>query len=149
MVRKSIILSIKPEYAHKIFSGQKTIELRRQIPKHLTDGDLVIVYSTSPDKMIIGFFTVKEVIKITPTNVSEDILTDSCISRIEFQRYFDSANYGYAIKIDQCWTLPVKIELQDLKKKDNNFNVPQNFRYVTNSDYTLFEVYNSISEFSL
>ncbi|MEM9926802.1 MAG: ASCH domain-containing protein, partial [Cyanobacteria bacterium P01_D01_bin.50] len=37
-----LLLSIKPEYASKIFSGQKTVELRR-VRTRLTIDDIVLV----------------------------------------------------------------------------------------------------------
>ena len=47
-----ILLSIKPEYCRKIFEGTKKYEFR----KHLAQNDVekIVVYSTAPEKKVIG-----------------------------------------------------------------------------------------------
>ena len=47
----AILMSIKPEYANKIFSGIKRYEFRKRIPKQ--PYERVYVYSSSPVKKII------------------------------------------------------------------------------------------------
>jgi len=56
---KAILLSIKPEWAEKIYNGEKTIEWRKSRPRidrnnrHMR----VYVYETAPVKRITGYFT--------------------------------------------------------------------------------------------
>ena len=49
----TLLISIHPEYAKKIFEGTKRVELRRIQPKIFED-DLVVVYVTSPVKRSFG-----------------------------------------------------------------------------------------------
>ena len=59
----TVLLSIKPEYADKIFYQKtKKVELRRVFPS-LDKDDLVIVYVSSPKKAVVGYFKVKKIIK--------------------------------------------------------------------------------------
>lgn len=55
-----VLLSIKPEYVRKIFAGTKKYEYRKSIfTKHV---DKVVVYATKPMGMIVGEFSVEEVL---------------------------------------------------------------------------------------
>jgi predicted transcriptional regulator len=50
-VTGDIIISVKPEHAHNIIVGRKTVELRRRF----TDTSaIVLIYSSSPEKALIG-----------------------------------------------------------------------------------------------
>lgn len=51
----NIILSIHPEYVEKILAGEKTVELRRLLPRQ--NVEKIYIYSTSPVKKIVGYFT--------------------------------------------------------------------------------------------
>jgi predicted transcriptional regulator len=53
---KTILLSIKPEYANKILLGTKKYEYRTRVPKSQISG--IFIYSTSPVKKIIGYVKV-------------------------------------------------------------------------------------------
>ncbi len=53
-----LLLSMQPEYAKKIFNGEKTVELRRVRPK-LIAGDLVLVCASCPQKALLGLFVVE------------------------------------------------------------------------------------------
>lgn len=52
MIKKKVLLSVKPEWCEKIFSGEKTIEVRKTCPK-LKPPFEVIVYMTKPKKRLI------------------------------------------------------------------------------------------------
>lgn len=55
-----VLLSIKPEYAYKIFSGEKKFEYRKIIFKKKIKS--VIVYATKPVGKIIGEFEIEDII---------------------------------------------------------------------------------------
>ncbi|UCG70610.1 MAG: ASCH domain-containing protein, partial [Thermoplasmata archaeon] len=63
------ILSIKPEYAEKILIGFKRFEFRKKIPRKQIH--LVFIYSSHPEKMIVGKFRIRSVIKGTPEEIWE------------------------------------------------------------------------------
>jgi len=48
-----LLLSIQPKYANLIFEGKKTTELRRVRPR-VNQGDFVLIYVSSPDKVLLG-----------------------------------------------------------------------------------------------
>ena len=139
MENRSILLSIKPYYAHKIFSGQKSIELRKKLPKGLEKDSLVLVYSSSPEKVIYGAFTVKKIIKDTPINLWQKVKKKSAITEDDYNTYFHNSEYGYGIVIKDYWSFEDPISLEELKNYDEKFNVPQSFRYLTKSEFSLIQ----------
>ena len=56
-----VVLSIKPEFANKIFEGTKKYEFRRAIFKN-PNIKKVVVYSSSPVQKIIGEFEIDRII---------------------------------------------------------------------------------------
>ncbi len=137
MSQNIILLSIKPIYVDKIFSGEKTVELRKVIPKALGTGDIVIVYASSPKKCIYGAFSVKKVIKGSPTELSERLIEKACIPPQDYFEYFDGKNYAYAIFIDQKIVFEEQTQLYKLRELLGGFRPPQNFRYLTPSEIAL------------
>ncbi len=139
MRANSILLSIKPVYAHKIFTGKKTVELRKKLPKDMQKGDLVIVYISSPQKNIYGAFTVKKIIVLPINKLWNKVYKKAGINKNDFFEYFYLQEYGYGIVIDNYWRFPEPIKLQELKYHDDTFNIPQSYRYLKDSDYELIQ----------
>lgn len=62
---KYLFISVKPIYAQKILSREKSIELRKLKPK-VSPGDYIIIYASEPQKAVVGFGLIKRVIVTTP-----------------------------------------------------------------------------------
>lgn len=54
-----VLLSLKPNFYEKIICGEKRFEFRRRIFKK--DVDSVVIYVTSPVKMVMAEFTIKKI----------------------------------------------------------------------------------------
>ena len=54
-----ILMSIKPEYVDKIFSGEKKYEYRKRLCKEKID--TIIVYSSSPIQKVVGELKIKQI----------------------------------------------------------------------------------------
>ena len=54
---KAILLSIHPKWAKKIYSGEKKIEWRKDLPKSIEKGTKVYIYETAPVRRVTGRFT--------------------------------------------------------------------------------------------
>jgi predicted transcriptional regulator len=52
-----LVFSLHPWAAQAILAGTKTVELRRTAP-HLTDGEQIVLYATSPVQRVVGRATV-------------------------------------------------------------------------------------------
>ena len=62
---KYLFIAVKPEYANKLISGKKDIELRKMKP-NVQSGDYVIIYASAPVKAVLRFGKVKTIIECTP-----------------------------------------------------------------------------------
>lgn len=121
-----VLLSIKPEFADKIFSGTKKYEFRRSIFKK-KEVKTVVVYASSPVQKIIGEFEIETIIKEEINrlwNLTKDF---SGISEDYFFEYFSNKDNGFAIKIKRTkkYKRPLSI------KEDFNATPPQSFMYLT------------------
>lgn len=130
MTVHSLLLSIRPKYAAQIFSGEKTVELRRVKPK-ITKGDTVLVYVSSPTKALLGAFEVDEVVELSPVNLWEKVQFIAGITEAEFVNYYDGSDKAYGIFIKKSWHLDAPLALSNLKTKWDNFHPPQSYRYVS------------------
>lgn len=126
-----IMLSIKPEYSKKIFSMEKTIELRKRLPKYLSK--YVLVYESSPTKKIVGVFEIKRVI-IKSINGLRQYSKKAKVTRTFISSYYKGKNKGIAFEIRKVFEFEQKIPLEILRS--NNLNPPQDFRYVNKGQIT-------------
>ena len=95
-----VLLSIKPEFASKIFDGSKKYEYRRTIFKR---GEVatVVVYASNPIRRVIGEFEVGEILHEEPANLWQKTYNHAGITKQQFMEYFLNRNKGYAIGIKQ------------------------------------------------
>jgi predicted transcriptional regulator len=120
-----VMLSIKPEFADKIFSGSKKFEFRRSIFKN-QNVKKVIVYASSPVQKVIGEFEIDQIINLELNALWEKTSRHSGISEDYFYQYFGDKEQGYAIKIKK-----VKKYKQPMCIKAHfKLTPPQSFAYV-------------------
>jgi predicted transcriptional regulator len=121
-----VILSIKPEYANKIFAGTKKYEFRRAIFKN-PDVKRVVVYSSSPVQKIIGEFEIERIISHELETLWNKTKKYSGISEDFFLQYFGDKEMGFAIKIKNARLYPTPKCIRE----DYNLFPPQSFLYLT------------------
>ncbi len=131
MASSAVLISIRPKYAKKIFDGSKTVELRKIKPKHLSSGDLVLLYVSSPVKSLVGAFKVEEVQKYAIGEMWDKVRKKAGISKKEFDEYYKNSETGVAIFIENVWQFTNPIGLSDLRKAEKGFHPPQSFRYTS------------------
>ncbi|CAN0590793.1 unnamed protein product, partial [Ectocarpus sp. 12 AP-2014] len=51
---RDVVLSIRPKYSSRIIAGEKTVELRRRFPASAPKGTIAYIYSTSPERAMVG-----------------------------------------------------------------------------------------------
>lgn len=131
----NIIISIHKPFCDQIFSGEKPLEFRNNLPKALSPGDKVFVYETyafDGSKMVIGEFTIKNIFKI-PENYrigtytyldyyAKNILKDEDVveriekcKNIQVTGYYQDIVFNY-LYLDNC--------LEYIKKFDKIPNSP-------------------------
>jgi len=120
----NVILSIKPEYAFKIFNGTKLFEFRKAIFKNPAVKK-VIVYASSPVQRVIGEFEIDEILNYEKNQLWELTKLHSGISEDFFFQYFKEKQDGYAIRIKNT----TMYQHSKCLKADFNLLPPQSFAY--------------------
>lgn len=134
----AILMSIHPQYAQAIISGDKTAELRRIKPK-LKNGDLVVIYETAPTKAITGVFSVKDVIWVPIELLWSKVKNKAKVSKQAFDNYFVGNEYGCAIIIDNVWSFKTNISLQEISISGKQIRPPQSYIYLQDGN-----LYNAV-----
>ena len=65
-----VLLSIKPEFANKIFSGSKKFEFRKSIFRNKNISKIV-VYASAPVQRVIGEFEIEDILASDPNSLWE------------------------------------------------------------------------------
>lgn len=120
----TILLSIKPEYAAKIFDHTKQYEFRKRIPQKPIKR--VVVYSSNPVQRVIGEFEVIETVQMKPSPLWERTKKTAGIPRAKFREYFHGSKTAYALKVGRTELYQVPKELKDY----GILNAPQSFLYL-------------------
>lgn len=119
------LLSIQPEYANAIFTGKKTVEFRKQGFKRPVTH--VVVYSSFPEKKIIGYFEVAFVDVATPTAIWRRYRKRGVISAENYRAYFAGKSQAIAYGISRVFKLRSPISIGDFVLKQK---APQSFCYL-------------------
>ena len=127
-MKKYLFISVKQEYANKILSGEKTIELRKSKP-NISKGDHVIIYSTSPVKAILGIAQVGDLLSYSPGKMWKLHSKDLGISRKDFINYYSDSQKSIGIVLRNITKYEYVIHLETIKKIAPKFSPPQTFKY--------------------
>jgi predicted transcriptional regulator len=120
-----VLISIKPQFALKIFDGTKQYEYRKRVFKN-SDVNAVVVYASSPMKKVIGEFTIDELMEEEPEAIWEMTKKYSGITKDYFDKYFLNCDRAFAIKVKDFIRYKVPKELIDFDLKF----APQSFVYL-------------------
>lgn len=127
--RKTLLISVRPEHAERILSGEKTVELRRLRPQ-LADNDSVVIYATSPDRAIVGTFAVAGVIEASPAQLWPTVASNCGISHQQFTEYFHGAARAFAICVRNPKRLRPPVLLCAIRTTIPDFRPPQGYHYL-------------------
>lgn len=121
-----VLLSIKPEFAFKIFEGEKKFEFRKVIFKN-PNVKTVVVYASAPVQQVIGEFEIEDILTSSPNHIWEMTKKYSGISEVFFNEYFADREVAHAIKIRKTRKYKKPLSLRE------NFNVspPQSYLYLS------------------
>nr|WP_298657464.1 hypothetical protein [uncultured Flavobacterium sp.] len=120
-----VVLSIKPQFANKIFDGSKKFEFRKAIFKN-KNVTSVLVYASSPVQKVIGEFEIGEIFNFDLETLWDKTKEHSGITEDYFYEYFADRKRGFAIQIknNMRYTVPKNL------KEDFNLTPPQSFAYI-------------------
>lgn len=120
-----VLLSIKPKYAARIFSGEKKYEFRRAIFKNRMI-TRVVVYASSPVNKVVGEFEVVDIIRDNVEALWNRTGSVAGISEDEFFGYFSNRGNGYAIQIGKTQKFEPSLSLEE----EYGLSPPQSFAYL-------------------
>ena len=139
MTEHTLVLSVKPRFAAKLLGGEKTVELRRILPRRIKAGDLLLIYSTAPDTSFVGFCRVTKVLLGSPDTLWPQVQGSAGVTHAEYRQYFGDANRAVGIQVEQPIRLLAEVSLEESRKHAPDFRPPQSFRYLSSLDDKLRE----------
>jgi len=145
-----LLISVKPEFAEKIISGEKTIELRKSAPKKVSKENYILIYVTSPVKELWGMCKINNIIKDNPISFWEDFGSKTGITEEKYKEYYKTSKNVYGIELKEVRNFSkYSIELKHLKKAFPNFMPPQTYTYIKSDEINfgvLKQILNKIED---
>jgi len=120
-----VLLSIKPEFANKIFEGTKKYEFRKSIFKR-DDVKTVVVYASSPMQRVIGEFEIKGILHKEVESLWQITEPFAGINKDFYNEYFADKEKAFAIQVG-------KIRKYQTPKRLSDYDIdyaPQSFAYL-------------------
>jgi predicted transcriptional regulator len=96
-----VLLSVKPQFAEAILTGEKTFEFRRALFRR-ADVKTVVLYASSPTRKVVGEFTIDEVLSLRLDALWKSTQNGGAINREYFDKYFHGRSAGYALKVKRA-----------------------------------------------
>ena len=112
MKKEKIIISIQPQYVDKIMTGEKKFEYRKKVAKK--DIESIIVYCTSPKKMVLAEVKIDGIIEDSPENLWEMTKEKSGVSKDFFFKYFKDKKIAYAYRLGEILSYNKPLTLSDV-----------------------------------
>ena len=121
---KTILISIHPEYAEKILTGEKTFELRRRLP--LEKPDRMVIYATAPISAVVGTAEVTDTIDLPLTELWKRVKKSAFLTLDEFHEYFKPQDRGKAFVLSNPKRFPFPAPITEYGLK----RAPQSWQYL-------------------
>lgn len=127
---KAILLSIHPKWAKKIYSGEKTVEWRKNIPNELFWGMTVYLYETSPVSLVTGYFVLDNPVmvdmNVKPGWLEQIMIRNGCVTEDDLRKYQGKSEriYGWTMRYREKFDTPKTLASFGLVRP------PQSWQYV-------------------
>lgn len=125
---RGILLSVRPQYAHALLAGTKTAEVRRRFPD-LDTGTVLYVYSSSPERQVIGTLRLKAVHQLHPTTVWDRFKRMIGIDEAYLDDYLQGASNAAIVEVDEPQRWAETVTLQQLRSH-LDLEPAQSYRYL-------------------
>ena len=124
---RALFISVKPHYASAILDGQKRVELRRTRP-NLPARSLVILYSSTPTRAVVGWAQLGAVREGTPREIWAEVGLAAAIDEPSYNLYFEGADQAFALELNNVVTASQPVPLEVIRAI--GIEPPQSWRYV-------------------
>ena len=131
---RTLVFSVHPRFAEKLLEGEKTVELRRVLPRRIRAGDFLLIYTTAPETRFVGFCRVARVLQGSPETLWPQVEGLAGVTRAEYRRYFGEASRAFGIQIERPVRLLREVSLEESRRYAPNFMPPRSFRYLSSLD---------------
>ena len=119
------LMSIHPRYAWAILEGRKTVEFRKR--RLADDVTHVVIYSTLPDRAVVGYFAVEGQVTSTPASLWGQFHDRGVIDESDFFTYYAGRDRATGIRVGAVTRLRTPLSLAlDLGVP----HPPQSFQYL-------------------
>lgn len=129
---RTLLLSLRPRYAHAILDGSKTVEVRKR-RVGASPGTRVILYASSPRKAVVGTARLRHTVVCAPEMAWRDHGATLGLARHEFDNYIAGRSEACLLLLENVQRLEPPLELADLRRT-RPFQPPQSYRYVSGDD---------------
>lgn len=125
--RCDLVMSVKPEFAMKIFNGNKKMEVRRRFSSRWQEAK-ALIYASSPQRHFVGEVVIGNVFQAEPLKIWDTFKDDLGCSLEEYSRYCEGADKVYAITFTDAkkykYSIP-EIQIETLIQKE--LKAPQSY----------------------
>lgn len=124
---RALIISIRPQFVEAILEGTKTVELRRTRP-NVEIGSLIIFYSSSPTRAIVGWASLAGMVEGTPDQLWDDHGERAAIAEDEYDLYFAGTDSAYGLELEDVVQAAEPVPLATIRSL--GIEPPQSWRYL-------------------
>ena len=124
---RALFISIRPQFVEAILDGTKTVELRRTRP-NVEIGSLIIFYSSSPTRAIVGWASLAGMLEGTPDQMWGAHGERAAIAENEYDLYFAGTDAAYGLELEDVVQAPEPVPLASIRTL--GIEPPQSWRYL-------------------
>ncbi len=129
MKKRTLLISIHPEYVEKILDGTKQVEFRKSRPR-VDTGATAIIYVTSPISSIMYSFKIKKIVEMPPHKLWQRVGGIAGISKEQYEKYYQDKKKAVGIYFEDVASMPNPLRLDLLKTTISGFSPPQSYCYL-------------------
>ena len=107
-----VLISIKHEFARKIYNGTKLIELRKKYP-NIEKYTYCWIYEPEPIGLITGYYIINDIIDRTPERMWELFHDALGIDKERYDNYYTGRQHAYGMIIDLAVKLTIPMALRE------------------------------------
>lgn len=128
------LVSVRPRFAAALLDGSKSVEVRRR-RAHLANGALCLLYSSSPERALVGAIRIARTDTDGPDALWRRWGARTTLHRAEFDAYLAGCTQACAIVIASAIAFIEPIGLDDLRQRHHAFVPPQSYRFLATGEY--------------
>lgn len=124
------MLSLTPQYANAVLSGQKTLELRRRFT--MQSVDTCAIYESRLRKAIVGVAEVGSVYHLRLSELWTLADGSAVLSYDDFCQYFNGLDFGFGIELMKPTKMHEPVAIREMYKRFR-IRPPQSFCFAPTS----------------